>query len=122
MTLAGVVNMCVALVLGNHDEVTWETKSLLAILYLVVAGSWIGFTAYIWLLRHVPTSKVATYAYVNPIVAVFLGWFILDEKIDAFILAGTAIIVVGVAMVTGAKVKKRGAPAEEDLPACESTG
>lgn len=122
MTLAGAVNTCVALVLGNQHETAWETKSLIAILYLVVAGSWIGFTAYIWLLRHVPTSKVATYAYVNPIVAVFLGWLVLDEKIDAFILAGTAIIVIGVAMVTGAKVRKREVPAEEELPACESTG
>ena len=43
-------------------------------LYLVVFGSWVGYTAYIWLLKHVPTPKVATYAYVDPVVAVFLGW------------------------------------------------
>ena len=64
-----------------------------AILYLVVFGSWIGYTAYIWLLQHVPTSKVSTYAYVNPVVAVFLGWLILHERIDRYILMGSAIIV-----------------------------
>lgn len=121
MTLAGIVNLVVALALGNHHETAWQTRSLLAILYLVIAGSWVGFTAYIWLLRNVPTSKVATYAYVNPIVAVFLGWLVLDEKIDAFILAGTAIIIVGVATVTGAKIRKREV-APEELPAVETTG
>jgi len=78
----------------------------------VVFGSWFGFSAYVWLLRHVPTSKVATYAYVNPVVAVFLGWHFLREPIDGFMILGTAIIVPAVALVTGATTEPpRGEPA-----------
>lgn len=73
-------------------------------MYLVVCGSWIGYTAYIWLLEHVPTSKVSTYAYVNPVVAVFLGWLILHERVDRFIVTGSVIVVLSVILVTSAKV------------------
>ena len=76
---------------------------MLAIGYLIVAGSWIGFTAYVWLLHNVSTAKVATYAYVNPIVAVFLGWLILHERITAYIAAGSVIVMVSVILITGAK-------------------
>jgi drug/metabolite transporter (DMT)-like permease len=86
--------------LGNHHRAIWSATSWAAILYLVVFGSWIGYSAYIWLLRHVPTSKVATYAYVNPVVAVFLGWAFLGESVDRYLLAGAAIIVPAVALVT----------------------
>ena len=74
-------------------ESTGPPAALAPYAYLVVCGSWIGYTAYIWLLKHVPTSKVSTYAYVNPVVAVFLGWLILHERVDRFILAGSAIVV-----------------------------
>jgi drug/metabolite transporter (DMT)-like permease len=91
-----------------------------AILYLVVCGSWIGYTAYIWLLQHVPTSKVSTYAYVNPVVAVFLGWLVLHERIDRYIVMGSAIIIASVVLVTSAKVSKR--TVAEELPAVEGAG
>ena len=71
------------------------------------SSSWIGYTAYIWLLGHVPTSKVSTYAYVNPLVAVFLGWAIEHEVVNQFILAGSAIVIASVILVTSAKVKER---------------
>ena len=86
-----------------------DPKSLASLAYLVVFGSWVGFSAYVWLLRHVPTSKVATYAYVNPVVAVFLGWLFLREPIDRFMIMGAAIIVPAVALVTGATTEPRGA-------------
>ncbi|MGA7443980.1 MAG: EamA family transporter, partial [Candidatus Sulfotelmatobacter sp.] len=89
-------------------------------LYLVVCGSWIGYTAYIWLLEHVPTSKVSTYAYVNPVVAVFLGWLILHERVDRFIGMGSVVVVLSVILVTSAKVKERAVA--EQLPAVEATG
>ncbi|HWR37364.1 MAG TPA: EamA family transporter [Clostridia bacterium] len=122
MTIAGVVNLLIAVSLGDHHHVTWAPRSMGAILYLVVAGSWVGFTAYIWLLRNVPTPKVATYAYINPIVAVFLGWLVLGERITVNILLGSVIIIVGVVLVTGAKLKPRErVPVEEpELPAVES--
>jgi len=120
VTAAGVGNLAFALIAGDLSHVRWTTRSLTATLYLVVCGSWIGYTAYIWLLEHVPTSKVSTYAYVNPIVAVFLGWLILHERVDRFILAGSAIVVLSVILVTSAKVKEKAAPAE--LPAVEAAG
>ena len=60
----------------------------------------IGYTAYIWLLAHVPTSKVSTYAYVNPVVAVFLGWLVLREPVNAYIVAGSVIVIASVVLVT----------------------
>ena len=105
MTLAGLVNLALALAMGDFSRTTWSTSGYLSIAYLVTGGSLIGFTAYIWLLEHVPTSKVATYAYVNPVVAVLLGWLILHEKVDGYVLAGTAVIICGVALVTISKIK-----------------
>ena len=94
---------------GNRRDPPHRTdqRALMAVLYLVVFGSWVGYSAYIWLLKHVPTPKVATYAYVNPVVAVFLGWLVLSERFDAFMFAGTIVIVVGVALVTTAKIHSR---------------
>ena len=89
-------------------------------------GSLVGFTAYIWLLNNVPTTKVATYAYVNPVVAVCLGWLFLHERVNGYVLAGTAVIVAAVALVTTANVKREHtgvdralAVHEPELPACE---
>jgi drug/metabolite transporter (DMT)-like permease len=107
VTAAGVGNFVFALFAGDLSRATWAPRSLAAVAYLVVCGSWIGYTAYIWLLEHVPTSKVSTYAYVNPVVAVFLGWLVLHERVDRFILAGSAVVVLSVILVTSAKVKQK---------------
>jgi drug/metabolite transporter (DMT)-like permease len=88
--------------------------------YLVVCGSWIGYTAYIWLLGHAPTSKVSTYAYVNPVVAVFLGWLVLHERVDAYILAGSAVVVASVVLVTSAQVTKKSVAGQ--MPTVETVG
>jgi len=107
MTFAGVANLLFAVAAGDFSRVVWTPRGIGAVLYLVVCGSWIGYTAYIYLLGHVPTSKVSTYAYVNPVVAVFLGWAIEHEVVDHYILAGSAIVVASVVLVTSAKVKLR---------------
>ena len=120
VTAAGGGNFLFAILNGDPKHATWAPKSLFAVGYLVVCGSWIGYTAYIWLLEHVPTSKVSTYAYVNPVVAVFLGWLILHEKVDRFILAGSAIVVLSVILVTSAKVKEK--RLAEELAPVEATG
>src|SRR6185369_9170109 len=122
MLMAGVVNLLVAGVLGEFSRTRWDRSAILAIIYLIVAGSWIGFTAYVWLLKNVPTSKVATYAYVNPIVAVFLGWLVLHEKMDVWMFAGSVVIILSVILVTGAKPKRDQPTVELELPAVESTG
>jgi drug/metabolite transporter (DMT)-like permease len=114
---AGVANFLFALVAGDFSRVVWTPRGVGAVMYLVVCGSWVGYTAYIWLLEHVPTSKVSTYAYVNPVVAVFLGWLILHEHVDRFILLGSAIVVLSVVLVTSAKVKQK--TVAEELPALQ---
>lgn len=120
MIFAGLANLIFALIVEKPALTMWTFRGVAAILYLVVCGSWIGYTAYIWLLQHVPTSKVSTYAYVNPVIAVFLGWLVLHERIDRYILMGSAIIVASVVLVTSAKISKRSAA--EELPAVEATG
>jgi len=120
MTAAGVGNFLFAVLNRDLSRVTWTARGLGAVMYLVVCGSWIGYSAYIWLLEHVPTSKVSTYAYVNPVVAVFLGWLILHERVDRFILAGSAVVILSVILVTSAKVKEK--TVAEDLPAVEAAG
>jgi len=120
MIFAGIANLIFALLVERSSSVTWTLRGVAAILYLVVFGSLVGYTAYIFLLRHVPTSKVSTYAYVNPVVAVFLGWLVLHERIDRYILIGSAIIVASVVVVTSAKVSTR--TAVEELPAVEAEG
>jgi drug/metabolite transporter (DMT)-like permease len=107
VTAAGAGNFLFAAAAGDFARVTWTMRGVGAVLYLVVCGSWIGYTAYIWLLEHVPTSKVSTYAYVNPVVAVFLGWLILHERVDRFIAMGSVIVLLSVILVTSAKVKER---------------
>ncbi len=104
---AGLGNSIFALL--NHDlsRATWTARGIGAVAYLVVGGSLIGYTAYIYILSHAPTAKVSTYAYVNPIVAIFLGWLVLHEKVDGYVLAGSAIVVASVILVTSAGVKKK---------------
>jgi drug/metabolite transporter (DMT)-like permease len=117
MTLGGLVNGLIALSTGQFQRTHWTVPALSAIGYLIVFGSWIGYSAYIYLLEHVPTPKVATYAYVNPIVAVFLGWLILHEPVDGFMLVGTVIIIASVALVNTSKLKH----APIDIPVNEET-
>ena len=121
MAIAGVVNLIIATALGDFHRADWTTSSIWAVAYLVTGGSLLGFTAYVWLLEHVPTAKVATYAYVNPVVAVLLGALILHEKIDEYIIAGSAVIVAGVVLVTTSKIKAGAGSVkkEPELAACE---
>jgi drug/metabolite transporter (DMT)-like permease len=121
MVIAGTINLMMAFLLGEPAKAQWTTRGIGAIVYLVIFGSLIGYTAYIWLLKHVPTSKVGTYAYVNPVIAVFLGWYFLGERVDGYILAGTVIVILAVALATSAKIKPRvGLEHEAELPAVEA--
>jgi drug/metabolite transporter (DMT)-like permease len=107
--------------LGHLEPATWSANSLLALGYLVVFGSLIAFTAYSWLLQHAPVSLVATYAYVNPVVAVLLGALVLAEPITASIVFGAAIIVAAVAfIVTREGARQRAARAATPLRAVAS--
>jgi drug/metabolite transporter (DMT)-like permease len=122
MFFASLAHTTLALITGQFHRAVFNHRGVMAVLYLVVFGSWIGYTAYVWLLKHVPTPKVATYAYVNPIVAVILGFIVLHERVDHFMLAGTVVIVAAVALVTTAKVHLGEKPeiAAEGPPELES--
>jgi len=105
MLIAGVALLGAGLLLGEAPRFHLTPPAALALAWLIVAGSLCGYTAYIWLLHHVPAAKVSTYAYVNPIIAVFLGWLVLDEALDWRMAAGTAVILGGVAVVNTARVR-----------------
>jgi drug/metabolite transporter (DMT)-like permease/GNAT superfamily N-acetyltransferase len=84
---------------GNVDPSGFSTKSIAGFLWLVTAGSLVAYTAYTWLLKNAPISRVATYAYVNPVVAIFLGALLLNESITGTIVVGATLIVASVALV-----------------------
>jgi drug/metabolite transporter (DMT)-like permease len=103
MFSGGLVLLCVSLLAGewsrfNISEVS--NNSWLGLLYLIVFGSLIAFTAYSWLMKNTPPAMVATYAYVNPIIAVFLGWLIAGESFTGQMLVGAGVIVGSVALIT----------------------
>jgi drug/metabolite transporter (DMT)-like permease len=102
MLAGGSVLVLVGLAAGeskDFDLGAISGRSWLALAYLIVMGSVIAFSAYVWLLHHAPISLVATYAYVNPVIAVLLGALILNEPITAAVIAGGAVIVLGVVLV-----------------------
>ena len=110
MLLGGIAIVVVGLAIGEGGDVdvdAFSTRSLLALAYLIVFGSWVAYTAYAWLLQNAPISKVSTYAYVNPVVAIFLGWLVLDEVVTATTLIGATIIVVSVALVVRTESARR---------------
>jgi drug/metabolite transporter (DMT)-like permease len=84
---------------GDLHPAEFSLRSIVGLAYLVTFGSWLAFTAYAWLLQNAPVSRVATYAYVNPVVAIALGWAILDEAVTPLTFAGAAVIVASVAAV-----------------------
>ena len=108
MSAAGIVSILTSLVTGEHHQAQWATISwntIFALLYLVTVGSLIGYMAYVWLLSVRPPALVGTYAYVNPVVAVFLGWLMVGEQISRQQVIALAIILAGVILVTLSKGK-----------------
>ena len=104
MLIAGLISGLLALLIGDLHRATWAASSLWATVYLIFAGSLVGYTAYVWLLKNAPIAKVATYAYVNPIIALILGCLLHGEKMDGYMLAGASVIILSVILVIGAKV------------------
>src|SRR5206468_6922080 len=93
----------------------FSTESIVAFGYLVVFGSIVAFSAYTWLLQHVEISRVSTYAYVNPMIAVLLGWIVLGESISLTTLIGASVIVGSVAF-TIRSTRPAGAPERRGAP------
>jgi drug/metabolite transporter (DMT)-like permease len=88
-----------------------------SLIYLIVAGSIIAFTAYLWLLQHESPTKVGTYAYVNPVVAVLLGYFVLGESLGLRTILGTLLVLISVIVITMAPARKSAAPLSVEVAA-----
>lgn len=115
MLAGGLCLLAAGLALGElaHLDLSRVTgRSLLAFLYLVTFGSLIGFTAYFYLLAHTTAAKAATYAYVNPVVAVVLGWAFANEPLTMRTLLAAAVILAGVAIITVTRDGRAGAREE----------
>lgn len=109
MLTGGVLLSLVAAALGEFRNVHPEAISRaawLSLLYLIVAGSIIGFTAYVWLIHHESPTKVGTYAYVNPVVAVLLGYLVGGEVLGLRTILGTLFVLVSVLLITTTRAKK----------------
>ena len=125
MLFAGVFGGGILLVLGKHgvaSSAPFGLQALTSIAWLVVFGSIVGYTAFIYLLDHVPVAKVSTYAYINPIVAVVLGAIFLHERMVGIEYVGMAAILVAVYLVTSSKLTSEpgGPAAVETCAAVES--
>jgi drug/metabolite transporter (DMT)-like permease len=109
MMAAGIVNFIGGFALSEQQNfvlknISWE--SIGALVYLIVMGSLVAYMAYVWLLSIRPASLVGTYAYVNPVVAVFLGWLIADEHVNGQKIIGLAIVIAGLIIVNLSKEKR----------------
>jgi drug/metabolite transporter (DMT)-like permease len=117
MLFAGLFNAVLVQVLGGNYGIHWGAQALGSLGWLVIFGSLVGYTAYIYLLDNVPVAKVSTYAYINPIVAVILGALLMGERMVPIEYAGMAAILVAVYLVTSSKLKTmKVEPAEELEP------
>ena len=105
MLIAGVFCFMLIPVLAGGRHAVWTRGGVLSVAYLIVFGSFVGYTSYIYLLEKLPVAKVSTYAYVNPVVAVLLGAALLGERLGGLEYAGMGLILVAVYLVTSSKVK-----------------
>ncbi|UAY51219.1 EamA family transporter [Ferruginibacter albus] len=109
MLAAGLSGFIVAFAVGEQKLFAWQqisTSSMLAIIYLITFGSLVGYIAYIWLLSVRSAALVGTYAYINPVVAMFLGWLLVSETISFIQVIALIVILVGVLLVNFSKYKK----------------
>lgn len=108
MMAAGILSLVTGISSGELHQFSWgnvSTQSMMALLYLITFGSLIGYMSFVWLLSVRPPSLVGTYAYVNPVVAIFLGWLIANEPITWHQVLALTIILAGVIIVNFSKEK-----------------
>jgi drug/metabolite transporter (DMT)-like permease len=98
--VAGVLLGAIGFAAGEAGRWTWEGNAMLALLYLIVFGSCLAYAAYLWLLHEVSPAALGTYAYINPAVAVMLGWWLLGESLNGAQMAGMLVILLGVLLVS----------------------
>jgi drug/metabolite transporter (DMT)-like permease len=101
--IAGLVLTAIGTLFGEWSAFTLNWKGVAAIAYLIVFGSIVGYSSFIYALSKLPITTVSMYAYINPVIAVLLGWLILDERLDWSIVTATTVVLLGVALVRSAK-------------------
>jgi drug/metabolite transporter (DMT)-like permease len=112
MLVGGILLLLAAAIFGEFNGFRWQavsSRAWLALAYLIVAGSIIAFTAYVWLIHHESPTKVGTYAYVNPVIAVLLGYFLGGEALGARTILGTVLVLVSVVVITTTPKKAKSA-------------
>lgn len=103
MIAGGLFSLIMSLLLEPHGVASLskiDNKTLAALAYLIFMGSFVGYSAYVWLLHHAPPTLTATYAYVNPVVAVILGWIFVNEKLSSRSLLASLVVLIGVVLIT----------------------
>lgn len=122
MLVGGVVLLAIAATIGEFGRFhAWSGTTILSMITLVVAGSWLGFTCYAYALTNLPAPIVSTYAYVNPVVAVALGWLLLDERLSWGTAGGAALIIGSVAATVVLRSGRGTAPASMTPPRAVTT-
>ena len=132
MLVGGLLLFAPAAITGEFSRIAWSQigmRSLLSLGYLIFMASLLAFTAYVWLMQHEPMSKIATYGYVNPVIAVFVGYFLGGEPLSKQTLAGTALVLISVFIVISyrreqqtIKVSARAIPELHELGEAENSG
>jgi drug/metabolite transporter (DMT)-like permease len=113
MLLGGVMMLVPALLLGEPARWQWSPIGLASLAYMTLFSSCLAYTAYAWLSVHVTPAQVGTYGFVNPAIAVMLGWWILDEVLSPLQIAGTAVIFLAMLLINWPGSAKRGAVTPE---------
>ncbi len=107
MLAGGLAQTFMGLILGEASKLKYDPSGIGAMLYLIFVGSLVGYTSYIYLISVWPVSKAGTYAYVNPVVAMFLGWLILQEPVTGKMIISAILILAGVIIVQKSKVVEK---------------
>lgn len=108
LMVAGMLSILLAFLLGETSQIIWlkiPFRSILSLLYLIIFGSILAYLSYVWLLGKISPAIIGTYTYVNPLVAILLGWSVLDENITINQMASLFIILAGVILVNINKTK-----------------
>jgi drug/metabolite transporter (DMT)-like permease len=103
MVIAGIILILMGIILNEVPRFDFNLEGMAALVYLAIFGSIIGYGSFIYALAKLPAAKVSMYAYVNPIIAVILGWLILGERLDWRVALATAVILMGVVLVQSAR-------------------
>ncbi len=103
MIVAGVLLLLIGSLFGDWRRFSLNPEGIAAIAYLIVFGSIVGYGSFIYALAKLPATKVSMYAYVNPVIAVIMGWLILDERMDWSVVSATVVVLLGVVLVKSSK-------------------